>query len=280
MNERNYAVIGHPIGHTMSPFIHRRLFELAGTSGHYTVIDIPPEKLSAEMTTLQQLDGYNITIPHKQRIMPFLDRIDKKAALYGAVNTVCNKNGSEGFTTDPDGFLLALQHSRIPLCGKVVILGCGGVARTFAFEAALAGCEIVIAARQEDAALCEALLKELSDKLDFKKAGSCLLTDVGGDIDLLINATPVGMYPHTDAMPVSEKVLSRCQCVFDAVYNPLHTRLIETALSNGSKAAGGMAMLVGQAAVAHRIWDGSEYDEEALLQLAEDSAKEQNRLFA
>lgn len=106
METKKFAVIGHPIGHTMSPFIHTRLFELQGVKAEYTKLDIAPENLEYEFkNTLSKLDGFNITIPHKQAVIPFLDEIDAKAEMYGSVNTVSNKNGiSKGYTTDPDGF--------------------------------------------------------------------------------------------------------------------------------------------------------------------------------
>ena len=136
MSERAFAVIGHPIGHTMSPFIHERLFSLAGCSGKYTVIDVAPEEFPSRIGELDRLAGYNVTIPDKQPIIPFLDRLDKRAEMYGSVNTVRNGEIREGFTTDPDGFLKSLETEGIPLAGDVVILGCGGVARTFLYEAA------------------------------------------------------------------------------------------------------------------------------------------------
>ena len=110
MKKRNFAVIGHPIGHTMSPFIHKRLFELSHENGDYTVLDISPDELPVKIHALNELAGYNITIPNKQAIIPYLDTLDKKAALYGSVNTVKNGSVREGFTTDPDGFLKALER--------------------------------------------------------------------------------------------------------------------------------------------------------------------------
>ena len=132
METKKFAVIGHPIGHTMSPFIHTRLFELQGVKAEYTKLDIAPENLEYEFkNTLSKLDGFNITIPHKQAVIPFLDEIDAKAEMYGSVNTVSNKNGiSKGYTTDPDGFLKALDAAGILLNGRIVVFGCGGVART------------------------------------------------------------------------------------------------------------------------------------------------------
>ena len=128
MSTKRYAVIGHPIGHTMSPFIHKRLFDLAQIDAEYTKMDIAPEDLAQEYErTLKQLDGYNITIPHKQSIIPLLDSLDDKAALYGSVNTVSNAGGkSKGYTTDPDGFIKAIEAAGIALDGRIMILGCGG----------------------------------------------------------------------------------------------------------------------------------------------------------
>ena len=110
MSERKFAVIGHPIGHTMSPFINKRLFELAGENGVYTVLDVAPEEFPKKISALNELAGYNVTIPNKQVIIPFLDELDKKAELYSSVNTVKNGSVRKGFTTDPDGFLKALAE--------------------------------------------------------------------------------------------------------------------------------------------------------------------------
>ena len=279
MSSRKFAVIGHPIGHTMSPFIHERLFALAGTDGEYTVIDVAPSELPVKIKELDALSGYNITIPNKQSIIPFLDGLDKKAELYGSVNTVKNGETRRGYTTDPDGFLKALRYGGIPFRGKVAILGCGGVARTFVFEAALAGCDITLAVRKEDIPVQTALRDELIAKIPGAMIKCCTIPELSGEHDLLVNATPIGMYPKTDAMAVDKKVIERCENVFDAVYNPLKTKLILCAEANGSRAVGGMSMLVWQAAVSHEIWDGSEYSKEDIDQLVEDAAKEQTKKF-
>lgn len=277
MLKRNFAVIGHPIGHTMSPFIHKRLFELAHENGDYSVIDVSPDELPVKIKTLNELSGYNITIPNKQAIIPYLDRLDKKAALYGSVNTV--KNGSErvGFTTDADGFLKALQYGSISFSGNIAIIGCGGAARTFLYEAALAGCNITLAARDINKA--DILCNEAMRKIPHSNIKTCSISELDGEFDLLANATPVGMYPNIDNMPVSEKALSKCKNVFDAIYNPLETVLIQKAKANGSNAVGGMSMLVWQAVVAHEIWDESVYHISDIDRLIEDSAKEMKKIF-
>ena len=281
MSVREFAVIGHPIGHTMSPFIHKRLFELSGEKGQYGIIDISPEELGAKMTLLNELAGYNITIPHKQAIIPLIDELDSKARLYGSVNTVSNGSVRKGYTTDPDGFVKALEGRGIPLEGRVMILGSGGAARTFVYEAAKKGCDITIVVRSPEKAQKGELACEVRKNIPTALVRTCLLSEIGNESypDLLVNGTPVGMYPHTDAMPVTEKFLSGCRRVFDAVYNPLETKLIRAAKANGAEALGGMSMLVWQAAAAHEIWDGSSYSIDEIDQLIEDSASELKKHF-
>ncbi len=273
---KKYAVIGHPIGHTMSPFIHKRLFELSGVDAEYTVVDIEPENFERDYyNILKKLDGYNITIPHKQRVIPFLDKIDGKAEMYGSVNTVANIDGvSKGYTTDPDGFLKALGYASIPLSGNVVILGCGGVARTMAYEALLKNAALKFAVREKSIGKAKALIDEIKTKLNNPDVSYCLIDELSEDITTLINATPVGMSPNTDYMPVSEAVIKRCENVYDAIYNPLDTKLIKTARKNGANAESGMSMLVWQAVVAHYHWDKSDYDVKDIEKLCEDAAKE------
>lgn len=276
MSIKKFAVIGHPIGHTMSPFIHKRLFELSGIEAEYTKLDIAPENLGDEYkNVLSKLDGYNITIPHKQNIIPLIDEIDEKAKMYGSVNTVANINGvAKGYTTDPDGFLKALDSAGITLDGRVVILGCGGVARTMAYEVVLKSLPLLFAVRKEDVEIAKTLCNEIVNTVKGAKVSFCLIDELSGDIDVLVNATPLGMFPKVDVQPVSDSVISKCASVFDAVYNPLETVLIKKALANGAKAVGGMSMLVWQAVVAHEKWDGSVYDKDDIAKLCIDSAEE------
>lgn len=276
MSTKKFAVIGHPIGHTMSPFIHNRLFELSGIEAEYTKLDIAPENLADEYkNVLSKLDGYNITIPHKQNIIPLIDEIDEKAKMYGSVNTVANINGvAKGYTTDPDGFLKALDAAGIVLDGRVVILGCGGVARTMAYEVVLKSIPLLFAVRKEDVEIAKSLCSEIENTVKDAKVSFCLIDELSGDIDVLVNATPLGMFPKVDVQPVSDLVINRCASVFDAVYNPLETVLIKKALANGAKAVGGMSMLVWQAVVAHEKWDGSVYDKDDIAKLCIDSAEE------
>lgn len=283
--KKQYAVIGHPIGHTMSPFIHKRLFELEGIDAEYGVMDITPEELTMNYKEqLCKLDGYNVTIPHKQNIIPLLNSLDSKAELYGSVNTVNNSNGcAKGYTTDPNGFLKALEHHNIPLKYNVVILGTGGVARVMAFEAAIAGCALTIAVRESDLHTVAALAAELKQKVRGVTVDTCKISRLDHfektTIDLLINATPVGMYPNDDACPIGDDIIKRCTNVFDAVYNPLETALVKKAKANGANAAGGMSMLVWQAVVSHEIWNGTSFNSDDIEKLCADSAEYLKKTF-
>lgn len=275
MPKKKYAVIGHPIGHTMSPFIHKRLFSLAGIDAEYNVYDVPPEELKETFDKeLSKLNGFNITIPHKQAIIPFLNYLDPKAKLYGSVNTFFNDNGTfRGYTTDPDGFLMALKSAGIPFEGRTVILGCGGVARTMAYEALLAKNDLTLAVRPDDLTMANDLKKEL-DALDGDNVKVCEISDLQGDIDVLINATPVGMFPHDENCPVSDEVIKNSKSVFDAIYNPLETKLIKKAKQNGALAVGGMSMLVWQAVVAQTKWNDVAFDKNDIDNLCLDCLEE------
>lgn len=275
MSTQHFAVIGHPIGHTMSPFIHKRLFEIAGVDADYTKIDVAPENLGGEFkNTLSKLDGFNVTIPHKQNIIQYLDEIDEKAEMYGSVNTVSIKDGrSKGYTTDPDGFLKALEAAGIELDGRIMILGCGGVARTMAYEIAKKGLEFEFAVRPQDVGKAGLLCLDITRKIPDAKVSFGLITQIIGTVDVLINATPVGMYPNADEQPIHNCAIGRCGAVFDAVYNPLETVLVKRAKANGSKAVGGMSMLVWQAAVAQEIWHGKSFDKEDIDRLCVDAAE-------
>ena len=276
MSTKHYAVIGHPIGHTMSPFIHKRLFALAGVDADYTAFDIAPERLEAEYRdTLKKLDGYNITIPHKQAIIPYLDALDDKAQMYGSVNTVRNRDGqAKGFTTDPDGFIKAVEAAGIPLEGRIMILGCGGVARTMAYEIALRHKPFEFAVRRESVGKAGLLCLDITRKIPDAEVSFGLIDQIIGNVDVLINATPVGMYPNCDAQPIHNCAIGRCKYVYDAIYNPLETALVKRAKANGSVAEGGMSMLVWQAVVAHQHWDGSQYDKAEIDRLCRDAAAE------
>lgn len=275
LSNKYFALIGHPIAHSMSPFIHKRLFELSNIDADYRIIDIAPENLSLAENILKGLDGFNITIPHKQSIIPILDELSQEAKICNSVNTVKNDGKLIGYTTDTIGFSKALEANNVELKGRVVILGAGGAAWAIANQVAQTDCEIVVAVRKSGFEKAEMLVNKFKDT----KASVCLLDEICGEIDLLINATPVGMFPNTEEMPINKSVLSGCKCVFDAIYNPDETMLMREAKKAGIKAVGGMDMLVWQAVAAHQIWNGSIYNIEDIIQLCQDTREEMKRQF-
>lgn len=246
----HYALIGHPLGHSLSPQIHRALLAAAHLEGDYRLLDIAPEDLANRLPELQTLRGFNVTIPHKQAVLSAMAELDEKAALFGAVNTVAVRGGKfYGYNTDCYGFLRSLSAAGIPLAGRVLVLGTGGVARMFAFEAVLAGAAVTLAARTPSKGC--ALAAEIAEKC----GRAVTVTDfnsVTGDWDLIVNGTPVGMFPKVDACPLEPGVLAHTAAVFDAIYNPMETRLLRLARQNGAKTVNGLPMLVWQAAVADR----------------------------
>lgn len=264
-----FGLLGHPLGHSMSPFIHQALFALSGRPQPYALHDVAPEDLKAQVPKLLAGQGFNITIPYKVEIIPFLTQLSEKAELYQSVNTVEIKDGRYiGHNTDVDGFLHGIRSLGVELSqGPVLMLGSGGVANMIATEVVLAGSPLTIAVRKEDvkqaAALKERLLKIKPDA----EIITCLLNEPNGSYRLLVNATPVGMYPNTQSCPVTPDIIRQAEAVFDLVYNPFETQLVQTAKSLGLPAGGGLSMLVWQAAVAHEIWFGDSFTDQQIQQV-------------
>lgn len=277
--KKRFAVIGFPLGHTMSPFIHNHMFSLTGVDAEYEAILISPDELKQKINLLKTYDGFNITIPHKQAIIPFLDSLSKSAEIYGAVNTVANKNGLlTGYSTDADGFSSALALEGVSLKGKVLICGAGGVSRTIATECVLAGCEVTIAARHSSLKKAQDLAAELSER--FKKPVLYTsLADISKSYDIAVNGTPVGMYPNTADSVLTDEQISRIGFIFDSVYNPQNTALVTRAKALGVKATSGMGMLVMQAAKAQEHWYGATFKKQDIKNLITLANDEMRRIF-
>lgn len=273
----NFCLIGYPLGHSMSPFIHNELFKLKGIEASYGLNAIEPEKLNDKINELKSLRGFNVTIPHKTNIIPFLSELSDRARLFGAVNTVSiDENGAKGYNTDCFGFLRALEMAGITLGGKVLLCGSGGVSRMFAFESVLANAELTIAVRDADIDAAMLIKKEIEDKLG-RTAVVTTLDRVDGEFDLLINGTPVGMFPNVEACVLPKEKVCRCKAVFDAVYNPQETLLIKYAKEAGIKYSNGLPMLVWQAAVAQEIWLDVEFSMDEVRLVLNKTEEEMNK---
>jgi len=254
---KRYFLLGHPLGHSLSRPLHMGLFAALGVKAEYSLMDTPAPQLQRAVDTLRERsDGFNVTIPYKEKILPFLSKTDAASSLIGAVNTVAVQKGQLlGYNTDAAGFAFALDACGIACAGKrAVVLGAGGVARMMAAELTRMGARVDIAAR--DIGKARRLAEDLKRRGLSRAPGVASLAEVSGGYDLIFNGTPVGMHPDTDASPVAEKALDGASAVFDTIYNPAQTQLMRMAAGLGIKAAGGLVMLAAQAAAAQEIWTG------------------------
>lgn len=259
-----FALIGYPLGHSMSALIHKELFKLNGIDSSYELMEISPGSLKDNIEDLKKYAGFNVTIPYKVDIIPYLDCLSQRAQLFGSVNTVKSDGGVlSGHNTDCFGFLRAAEAAGIKLGGKTLLCGSGGVSRMFAFESILAKADLTIAVRDSDIPAANEIKKEINEKLK-KDARVITLDQVNGEYDVLINGTPVGMYPNTDCCVLPREKVQKCAAVFDAVYNPVKTLLIKYAEEANARCSNGLPMLVWQAAVAQEIWLGVKFDNEQI----------------
>ena len=228
-----YGLLGERLGHSFSPQIHR---DLAGYD--YQLLPTPPEAVE-DLFARRAFQGLNVTIPYTRTVMPLCDEIDPRAAAIGAVNTVVNQNGRlTGYNTDIDGFLYMARRAGVDMTGKkVVILGSGGTSRTARAAAGELGArEIVTVSRHG-----EDNYQNLSRHADAQ---------------VLVNTTPVGMYPNWGQSPVSLESFPALEGVLDVVYNPLRTALLLQAEERGLPCSCGLPMLVAQAKRAAELFTG------------------------
>lgn len=275
---KKFGLIGHPLGHSLSPQIHKRLFELSGLEGveEYTLVDIAPEELKEKYGVLDEYTGINVTIPHKVAIIDYCKELSEGAARYQSVNCV-RISDKMGFNTDAVGFVKSIEMLGASLASSVTVIGCGGVGRMICIEAACQGARLTIAALESDLALAQnvvaeikALRKDAEVNIEVIKGGAFDSAEGG---ELLINATPVGMFPKVEGMPCTEETVGKFGAVFDVIYNPKETRLISTAKALGKRAMSGMAMLVLQAVAAHEIWYGASFEQDDIDKLIADTEK-------
>ena len=278
---RKYAILGETLKHTMSPPIHARLFELKGREFEYEILEVKPEELKDKAEYLNSLNGYNITIPHKIGIIDYTDELDQSAKRYHSVNCVDNKNGRHvGYNTDCDGFLRTVRAMNIDFTGKILLIGCGGVGRMIAIETALHGGEITLAVIPQDLKTAQILMAEILAKCSDASVKIADIATLEDSFDLLINATPVGMFPKVDACAVSDSVIENSLTVFDVIYNPTETLLMKKARALGKTAVGGASMLVYQAVKAHEIWYGGKFAAEDISKIildVENAVNENNK---
>ena len=265
------GVLGFPVAENPTCVMQEAAFASLGLQWRYLTIEVRPHALPDAIRGVRALGmmGVNLTIPHKVAVLPLLDEISKDAAIIGAVNTV-RRVGDRliGENTDGKGFLRGVREEAglEPKGKNVLVLGSGGAARAITVELALAGAgRITICNRsvERGESLCRDLRERTAADAHFVPwRGSCA---VGAEVDILVNATSIGLFPDTDAMPEVDLKNARGDLlVCDVVPNPPETRLIQTARARGCKVLTGLPMLVYQGAIGFEMWTGRKAPEQAM----------------
>lgn len=263
---KKFALIGYPLGHSLSGYIHEAGFKSIGINATYEVIETPPEMLSDRVKYLRNngYSGFNVTIPLKLPVSMFLDEIDSSANIVNAINTVVidpQTKFLKGYNTDAVGFRRAIPND-FPLCGKVAgILGTGGAARAAICALAQSQVKEMKLYTRNVANSIEFLeyLRKTYPNIEFNAYQIDRIRDLS-EINILVNATPIGMQGHAaDFTPVEEpelQTLPSGALVYDVIYNPRKTKLIKLAQKHNYRTICGMDMLIYQALEAEKIWTG------------------------
>lgn len=254
------GVFGSPITHTASPAMHNAAFGALKMNWAYLALHVEPPNLRAALHGARDMGfaGLNLTVPHKILALDFIDEIDPVAKRLGAVNTIHFVDGKlRGFNTDGHGIAAAIKEEfNITLKGRrVLVLGAGGAGRAIAVQCALDGATKLFVANRT-AAKVAPIAREIKDcKVEFQAIGISArdITRVIGDVDLVINATSVGL-SSAESLPISSEMFSAKLCVFDTIYRPAQTELLRVAAAAGARVANGLSMLLHQGAKSFEIW--------------------------
>jgi len=253
MNENTtlYGIIGHPLGHTLSPAVHNSAFRACGIDAVYLPFETLDPFTCLKAAKALPIKGLSVTIPYKSLIVKHLDFVELTAARIGAVNTVINRGGKlHGYNTDASAAREALEDVLKPQETTCLVLGAGGAARAVGFALKGVCRSLTIANRTARHA------EELARSLGCGWVGLSDVCDVKAD--LVINTTPVGMHPQTGSIPVPERALEHASAVMDIIYRPKRTALLELAERKGCRTIRGEEMFLRQAAAQFRLWTGFE----------------------
>src|SRR5699024_6191136 len=238
-----FGLIGYPVQHSLSPWIHEKFLEQAGLSGTYSLIEIKPDNFSEEIAQLKASDmnGFNVTVPYKEKIIPYLDEIDEDAKAMGAVNTVLNKDGKWiGFNTDGKGYVRSLQHAYPQIFSnkareRLLLLGGGGAARGIYYALVTEGFQRVDIANRTIASA--ASIKSLTEEKKQTDTQILTLSEAEEALDqysVVIQTTSVGMNPNSEESIISVERLKAETIVSDIVYQPIKTKLLTKSHDRGA----------------------------------------------
>ena len=271
------GIIGYPIGHSISPIFQQAALDHLGIDATYEKWEVTPEGVGDFVNGLRVPDslGINITVPHKQAVIPFLDEVDEWATAAGAVNTIVNHDGHlSGHNTDGPGFLRALlvETGYDPKGTRALVLGAGGAARGILLALARGGVDSMVIANRtlERAETLAKLAKDNGVKSEAISLSGDALTDAASDADLIVNCTTVGMShgPDEHGSPVAAAQIPATAIVNDVVYTPLITPILKEAAAAGATALGGLHMLVYQGVLSFQMWTGVDAPVDVMLAAA------------
>ncbi len=274
------CLIGHPVKHSISPQLHNSAFRHLGLNIVYLAFDIESRHLPRAVKGLKSLNvvGFNVTIPYKVSIIKLLDVLDSTAKETRAVNTVVLKNNELiGYNTDVEGIRRSLLDSSNTLAGRALIIGAGGAARATVVALKNLGIkEIVIANRRIWKAASLVRFFKMHD-LEMKSISLAEVRRYSRTSSIIVNATPMGMWPYQDETPLSSNDIPGNSTVLDLVYNPLKTRLLKEAEKAGAETINGLKPLIEQAAKAFELWTGLHPPRDILWRVAEEALKNRGR---
>ncbi|WP_033544163.1 shikimate dehydrogenase [Planococcus sp. CAU13] len=258
-----YAVIGDPIAHSLSPFMHETWFQENGIDASYIPVQVEPFSLEQAFHSLKLLgcSGFNVTLPHKRSIIPLLDGIDETAETMNAVNTVIRSGRNyKGTNTDGGGFVQSLLTKQPEGNAKVLVIGAGGAARGICFGLKRAGFD--------DITITNRTYRRAQELADETAAKSLIRADAElqlGSFDIIIQTTSVGL-AEGEALPLSIEKLKAGTLAADIVYNPIETPFLKKAAEKGAVTLNGVGMFVYQGAIAFEKWTGIKPDTESMIQ--------------
>ena len=267
-----YGVIGSPIAHSMSPLIHNDAFHQKGTDAHYQAFHVEPNELKAAVAGMRALgvNGFNVTIPHKEAIIPLLDSVEDAALKIGAVNTVLNRDGKLiGYNTDGRGFVEALKEVTELKDKQILIIGAGGAARAIFYTLAQEeGVRLDICNRTVSKSV------ELIEEFSLQGISRSITTEQAAEeiqrYDVVVQTTSVGMFPKINDTPLPFHSIKQHAVFSDIIYNPLETKLLQEAKALGAVTQNGIHMFAYQAALAFKIWTGELPDTDRMKKLVQE----------
>ncbi len=269
-----YGVIGDPIGYTLSPPMQNAAFNTFKMNCIFLAFKVAPADLENALLGMRGLGirGLNVTMPHKNAVIPYLNEVDETAQFLGSVNTILNEGGKlRGFSTDGAGALRALEENGVDLAGKkLVLLGAGGAAKAITFALAKEVNELVILSRTPEklGTIAQAVNQRFHREIKLGSLSNDVIRESLQDADILVNATSVGMNPHPRESLVKRTWLQPRLTVMDIVYSPMETMLARNAKQAGSRVVSGLDMLTFQGAESFEIWTGKPAPAEVMRQAA------------